>query len=282
MRIARLALALVLGAVPAAADEPAPSFGTLGVSAGLDYRRGDYDLERDTEIWYAPFTLKLLLDDFAPTPWRNDQIELGVTLPWVEIHGPSLVAQGAGRVDAAGSDPGDPTGRRRTRDRGLGDLVARVTYLWYPTRPLPLPALELSTKVRFPTGDQSRGLGTGAFETTTQLDLYRSFGRVTPLGTIGYRFFGQSRDFRLRDGPLASLGFALRGPRWLSGGVFFDWRRSATRGVDDPLELMPYLSIRPNRRVAIQPYGVVGFSDGSADYGAGLQLSTRLTLRRPR
>lgn len=276
---AALLLAL-LAASPAPAGEPSSLLppGKLSVNAGLDFRTGDYDLERDTHVWFAPFTVKYLFDDFAPTPFRNDQLEIAGTVSYVEIDGPSSVVLADTGVVAIGGRDSLET----SRDRGLSDVVARVTYLWFPAVVSPLPAFELTGRAKFPTGDEDRGLGSGAFETTAQLDLYRSFGPVTPIATVGYRFFSGSREFHLRDGALASLGVAARASDWLSGGAFLDWREAASRGTDDLVELLPYLAVKLGRRTTLQPYGVVGFTDGSADWGLGLQVSASFRLGPPR
>ena len=196
----------------------------------------------------------------------------------MEIDGPSEIVI----IGGAASQVGDSAESLETsRDRGLGDLVARITYLWFPLRVTPLPAFELTGRVKFPTGDEDRGLGTGAFQTSGQLDVYRSFGPLTPIATFGYRFFGASREFDLRDGPFASIGVAGRANPWLSAGVFFDWRRAATSDSDDLLELLPYVSVKAKPWLTFQPYAVAGFGDGSADWGAGLSVSASMAFGRP-
>jgi hypothetical protein len=57
--------------------------------------------------------------------------------------------------------------------------------------------------------------------------------------------------------------------RTLSGSLAFDWRESSIKGVPDSKELSPALSIRVSERARFGPYGVVGFSDSSPDWGIG-------------
>jgi hypothetical protein len=266
-----LVLAWAVGGPIAA--EPG-SWGTLTATTGVDFRRGDYGLERDTELWYAPLTVKLLLEDFGLTPTAGDQLEFGVTLPYLDIRGP------VGVVAIEGAVPVDrPDGSTRSEhDRGIGDVVLRGTYLWRPYPTDWLPAIELTGRLKLPTGDEDEGLGIGTLEGSGQLDVYRSFGPITPFASVGYRGFGHSDDFDLEDGWLASGGLIARFHEAVSGGVFVDWREAASRSADDPLELTPYLAVRCGSRWTLSPYAVAGLSDGSPDFGFGLQLSVALEL----
>ena len=45
----------------------------------------------------------------------------------------------------------------------------------------------------------------------------------------------------------------------------------------DPL--IPYLMVRLNRRVSLQPYAMIGFSDGSPDRAFGVQVRVRFPVR---
>ena len=56
---------------------------------------------------------------------------------------------------------------------------------------------------------------------------------------------------------------------------------AASKSADDPLELTPYLAVRCGSRWTLSPYGVWGLSDGSPDFGFGLQLSVAVDVPRP-
>lgn len=272
-----LALALLCGARGQA--EPG-AWGTLTATTGFDYRRGDYGLDRDTELWYAPLTLKFLLEDLGWTPTDGDQLEFGVTVPYLDIRGPVDVITAG--VETVPIDRGDGIEMRSERDRGLGDIVLRGTYLWRPFPADPLPAIELTGRLKLPTGEENEGLGIGSLEGSGQLDLYRSFGPITPFASVGYRAFEGTSDFDLEDGWLASGGLIGRFHESVSGGLFVDWREAASKSADDPLELTPYLAVRCGSHWTISPYGVVGLSDGSPDFGFGLQLSVAVDIPRSR
>ncbi len=246
--------------------------GELSTSAGLDYSTGDYGDPEDTDIWYAPFTLAYLFDD-APTPYRNDQLELKVTVPYVRVSGPFPI-DGGRPADSADDGTGSGSGG------GLGDILIRGTYIVFPPRrESPLPALELSGRVKIPTADDNDNLGTGEPDYTIQLDAYRKVWRLVPFGTIGYRFAAQSGEFDLRDYLFASVGASARLASWLSAGLIYDWRDAASKNTRDSHEISPYASIRIRPDLSLNPYGVVGLSNGSPDYGLGVVLRARVAFR---
>ncbi len=52
-----------------------------------------------------------------------------------------------------------------------------------------------------------------------------------------------------------------------------DWRRSLVRGSDDPLELVATLTYRLTRTFSVTPNVFAGLTNGSPDWGAGVELS---------
>ena len=98
-------------------------------------------------------------------------------------------------------------------------------------------------------------------------------GPVSLFANAGYRILGDSPGFSLRDGPYTSVGASLRIAERYGVGAAYDWRRAATRDTDDSHELVPFGWVDLGTRYRVGPYGVVGFSDGSPDFGVGLQLS---------
>lgn len=273
-------LALLVGLAGAGAGgaepamEPRPWYGgELRITAGLDFRSGDYGEAERTDFLYAPLTLTYELAALPLTPAPHDTIELSLTLPGLAIRGPGDVV---GSSDAPLLVGGGTPGRRT--ERGLGDLVLRGSYLWFPSSGSGLPGVELTGKVKLPTADERRGLGTGEIDTTAQVDLYRSFGRWTPFVSLGRRFMGDAPDLRLDDAWLASTGVMARVTTRLRAGLIYDWIEAVSPGARDGHELFPYVVFRWRPRILVIPYGVIGLSEGSPDYGLGLQLRWSLPV----
>jgi hypothetical protein len=235
---------------------------------------GDYGDSEDTKILYVPFTVTYLLDGFSLTPSEGDQIAFRVVVPYVRIHGPGSVVEGS-----SGALPTDAVGSDRQTDEGLGDIILRANYSFAPPATSRLPFFEISGKVKIPTANEDARLGTGKTDVTVDLTTSKRFGNFSPFATVGYSWMGSSSRYRLRNRRLASLGMSYRFSRSWSAGLIFDWREAASGSAEDSRELVPYASIQLGRRLRLQPYGVVGLSDGSPDLGFGLQMRLSMPVQ---
>lgn len=250
-----------------AAEEPStPRWysGKLTAIVGVDFSRGDYGESEDTTLWYFPLSASYRFEELGFTKW--DQIEFRLTVPFLYLDGPKGVVVGP---DGPVSGPG--TGETQ-RTGGLGDVRMRGTYSYISTRPA-VPMVSVSGEVSLPTGPEEDGLGSGETIFTTKLQLAKSFrlgdgGRKLSLfGDAGYR---TSKGFD--DVWLASGGLSVRVIQSVSVGVAHYWRQASSSRRRDRQELIPFASFTMGR-YKLGPYGVVGFSNGSPDYGAGLTLS---------
>jgi len=258
--IAAFCFSLIFMALSAAAM-PAFAQGLTGlsVSVGADYTVGDYGSAADTKILTIP-----LKGRYEIGPWA-----LALTIPYIRVDGPGdVVGGGDGAiVTKKGKRQGITTS---TVHSGLGDIVAGVSYalLSGPA----IPTVDLTGKVKFPTADESKNLGTGEFDYTVLVDAMERFGPIVPYGSIGYRFVGDPAGVDLNNQVLLSLGASVDLSRELTAGLAFDYRTSTTDEAEDPAELSPYLTWKLAPAVKLNVYSVFGLSDGSPNYGGGLQL----------
>ncbi len=249
--------------------------GELRVATGIDYSRGDYGQDAETEMLYVPLTLTYLLDQFAPSPTARDQLELKLSVPYLLVDGPLE----AGAETSA-------------RESGIGDVLLGVSYLYYPER-AGLPAGELGLRVKLPTADEERGLGTGRTDYTLQLTLFQRYGDFVPFVSAGYRFIGKNRpEFVLRNGATASAGLSwIPMERW-SLGISYDWRQAISRRIvpssiasdalvrsDDGHELTFFGSAPLGAWLRLSPYVVAGLSLGSPEFAVGAQLQVVVPVR---
>ncbi len=203
---------------PPAAPSPTP-YRHFEVSIGYHYSSGDYGSSASTEIDYVPLVLTAELGR-----WR-----LQGTIPYLHINGPPGVING----------PNGPIQTNGAAD-GLGDLLARVSYLLPTSYVLPagyagrwwIPYADLVGLVKFPTASRGRGLGTGEFDFGFEGELTWVIGRLTPFATAGYRFLGSPPGTHLNDVFDGSVGAAFRLLEAVSAGLLFDYRQasSATTG----------------------------------------------------
>jgi hypothetical protein len=234
--------------------------GIFKFSAGVDYSTGDYGLDDDTDIWYVPFTFK-----YDAFPWL-----FRLTVPWLRVEGPGGVVVGADGNPVVVSD--QPVREVETHS-GLGDIVAGITYSIAPVRGSALPFIDFTGKIKFGTADEDDGLGTGANDYILQVDLAKTYGNTTPLGTLGYKFKGDADDFELDNVWFASLGFSYKLNPAVSGGITLDWQEASTDDGDDQLEAVPFVGWKFDKTWSLSTYGVVGFSEGSPDWGLGAQVT---------
>lgn len=229
---------------------------TLTVSSGLDYSRGSYGFDTDTEVFLVPLNLS-----YETGAWL-----LRAGLPWLRIDGPASTVSGA----AFGGVPGRPI---TSSESGMGDATLGATYRFGPV--IENVHLDLTGRVKFGTADVEKGLGTGKMDHYLQADLARSFGAVTPFATLGYRFMGQTPEYPLRDGAYLSGGFAYRYSLYTSLGLAYDWRQRLTREGDDAREVTGFFVHRFDDRWSVQTYALAGFTEASPDVGGGFMLNYR-------
>jgi len=144
--ISRFLTVAVIAAGPAQAEEH-QSYSAFRIGMGADFSSGDYGTGQDTEIFSVPVTFKYVTD-----PWT-----LRLMVPYIEITGSGDVVGGTDTPVVIGSPS------TRGSQSGLGDIVSGISYAILPTNDA-MPLIEFTGKVKFPTADESKGLGTGGFD----------------------------------------------------------------------------------------------------------------------
>lgn len=227
--------------------------GTFTISSGLDYSTGKYGSSQKTDTVYVP-----LIGKYETGPWT-----FRVTLPWVSITGPGgVVGSGPDRVTVDGV-----LRTRRTTESGLGDIVTGASYTVLEQGSW---VIDLGAKIKWGTGSESRGLGTGKEDLTVQADIYRSFGPASVFATIGYKRMGDPDGVEFRNPVFASVGLAHRIGSGTTAGVSYDWRDRLRPSSAQIQEVTAFVSHRLSESWKAQAYAVTGFSDASPDFGLGL------------
>lgn len=229
------------------------------VAVGAEYTTGKYGTPEKTETVYIPFVVR-----HETGPWV-----FKATVPWLRITGPgNVIGAGADRVVVPGGNAA-----RRT-ESGLGDIVVSGFYNLLDERKGGL-GLDLGGKIKVPTADDKKGLGTGELDYAVQLDFFKPFDATTLFGSIGYRVYGDPPGTSLRDVPYASIGLSYRMSQQQSVGVAYDYRPHIVNGGAEVSELTAFWSQRMSPEWKLQLYGVVGFADASPDAGIGMLLERR-------
>jgi hypothetical protein len=254
---------------PALAEEETEEEIKVKFSTGLDYSTGDYGRSSETEIWYWPASAKISYGDWSAK----------VTVPYLRIKGSDTIVGGGDTIvlddnSGKGSDRKVTTPITTTQvdttEEGMGDIIGALTYT-IDIEDYDL-LVDLTGKIKFPTADENKRLGTGETDYTAQLDITKMFGDAYIFGGVGRRFMGDNEQFQLNDIWLYNAGAGYQISKSFGIGASYDYRESATT-VEDPSEATAYLTYKITDSLTALIYGVIGFSDGSPVESAGVQLS---------
>ena len=228
--------------------------GPLELGAGLHYSTGNYGTGSETEITTLAATGR-----YETGPWVYK-----ATVPYLEVTGENAVVPGVGRVRGA-------SGRRRT-ESGLGDIVLSATYQAYYDRASTL-GVDLTGKLKLPTADETRGLGTGEADFAFLVDAYQTFDRITGFAGVGYHILGDPPGQPLNNVWSASFGATYKIDQRDSAGASFEGRQRAAPGGAPQRELMGFFQRKLDAFWKAQAYALIGLADGSPDWGLGLSLA---------
>ncbi len=250
---------LLLGAVPAlAADGP-----RFSLSSSFNYSTGDYGTSEDTEIIYVPFTFGVKLDRF----------ELRLTVPYIRQTSQTVTLTGGGV--AVRKDKKAQAAQATDTESGLGDVLLRGSYILLQEQDV-WPEVTPYVKIKFPTADEDRGLGTGEFDETFGVELSKTFlERFTAFLGVAYTIIGSpaGSDFDNSFGWSVGAAYAVAQP--FSVFAFLEGATAISSAQEDPLELRVGAEWRLTNVVKLTGSVTRGLSDGSADWGVSAGLALR-------
>src|SRR5438552_16513741 len=198
--------------------------GEFGLGTGVNYSAGKYGTGAETKILSVPFSARYDTDLWA----------FKLTVPYLRVTSPNNVIPGGGRFDTSGARRRRAAGT--TAASGLGDTTASATYTaWYDEDKE--RGLDFTGRVKLPTADADKGLGTGSTDESVQVDVYQTQDRFTIFADIGYTFFGHSDFVQLDNAVYYGLGFSEKLDAENSLGVSFDGRQPVTPGGAPQREL---------------------------------------------
>jgi len=243
---------LGLAGILAAQTTPLALTLTNSAATGLDYSTGKYGFSDSTEVYSVPIDLS---HESGSWLWRAN-------FSYLTIKGPATVIGGGGAAR--------PTSNTES---GFGDIYLSGAYRfgellgpWH---------LDLTARVKLPTASESRGLGTGETDVYGQVDLYRSFGTVTPFFSAGWREFGDSAQYPLHSGVYASAGVHFRLNETTLLITSFDWGEYLIEGDDDTMDALVAVSHDVNANWRAMVYALAGLTDASPDLALGLRATYR-------
>jgi hypothetical protein len=244
VRVATIALLASASGFAAQADR-------LSLSAGGNFSIGDYGDPEDTRVWYESLSAR----------YSTGPIAFRVTVPFLQIDGPATV-----------TDDGEVGGGGASRiESGIGDVSLSATYTlsWKPEK----MSLDLTGRVRLPTGDEDRGLGTGETDYTLLANLDKDFDSVKVFVEAGRRFLGSSPTNQRQDGWIAGAGLSTDLSKETEIGASLSWREAAFDTNDDPASVSAFVRQTLTNDLSLRANVMAGLSDGSPNFGTGLSLT---------
>lgn len=218
----------------------------------MDFSTGKYGQSERTDTLTVPIGVKYEVSDWT----------FRATIPYVETTGPSNVS-GAG-ADRVSLNTGQST---QNKASGLGDLVLAASWTAFQQGPW---LIDLGTKVKLATADESKGLGTGKNDFSVQAEIYRVLGSHTLFGTLGFKKMGDPDGIDLKDPLYTSLGWSFRATQETALGLSYDFRQKIQNSGSPLREATGFLTHKLDKDWKLQAYLVSGFSKASPDIGGGL------------
>ena len=241
-------------------QQPTPARMSFTVGAGYD--QGDFGTTEISRAVYFPIGFR----------YTSARYELGVTTSVARLSAPGGVAL----IDGVPAPIGDDI--RPFRETGAGDTLVQARLFLVEdrgSRASP-PGLSPFFRLKIPTADAERGLGTGKADFTFGIEVDKDLGPAFLFGDVGYTFVGKVPGLNLRDRGMASVGVGKVLSDAVSVSGLLDWRRSIIPGNSDPTDLVGIVTFRIGT-TTVSPNAFLGLTDGSPDFGAGLQVRFRFT-----
>ena len=244
--------------LPSAPSAPEPGRDHFQLKIGAGYDQGDFGTSDTTRSFYAPLTLRYL----------GERFDIGITAAFVWLDTESSVVF----IDG---EPTPSDRRRHTSSVGFGDLYFKGRYFLVDDRgpDSSMPGLAPFVKIKAPTADKDKGLGTGEWDYGLGVEWDKRFREFFLLGDVSYTFIGEPPHQDFRNRPAFSIGIGRQFTRDIAGTVMLDWRRAIVANGDDALELTGIVQWRLARTLTVSPYVFVGLTDGSPDFGLGFEVS---------
>lgn len=264
-------LLLHTSVLPAVAETPAVQF---AAGVGLEASSGKFGTDSTSSYVSVPFIMDWL-------PSERLDFELTVPLLYQNSKNTGRAALGADAKSSArrnmngqysyigGSATLTGGGTSDSSKFGLGDITLTGGYQLLrdsATTPLIRPTFYL----KFPTADDSKGLGTGKFDAGPGLSVSKWLGSWQPFVDSRYIFQGASADTGARDYFLADAGIGYSWNESLHTSAYARFGSTIFDGMEAPLEARVKSVWRFAQRFSSEAYLLKGLSEGSPDYGGGL------------
>jgi hypothetical protein len=234
-----------------------PQFST---EFGLQYETGDYSTGETTKTWTAPLTLKY---------YPNEKLDFELYVPFIHTSNTTTVIAGGMHGRGGGTQRSVQSSESQM---GLGDISVTTGYNLIPESAHTILVRPL-VYVKFPTGDEDKGLGTGGLDVGGGLALSKWLGDWLPYAELLYISPEDSNTLDLQNYWSYTLSLGYAATDRLRPEVSLVGSTSAFKGADDVRSLELALNYWPATRFRVQGYVIFGLTDASSDFGTGASIT---------
>ena len=235
----------------------------VGVSAY--YSTGTYGTGSRTDILSIPLSIRRIFDDGDVT----------LIIPYLSVTGDCDVTLISGVPNKTGGTcptRTTPSGRTRTTvtrttQTGIGDVLLQGRYFILDEKDF-LPTIALLARIKIPTADRDRGLGTGEFDEKLGVQLSKTLTeKWMAFADVGYTFIGSPPGVDLQNQWNYDVGAGYYFTPALLGSVYYEEWTAVVSGFDNPRDLYFDATYTMTPAFRLNAGFLVGLSSGAPDYG---------------
>lgn len=242
---------------------PKPSW---RVGGNAFFSSGKYGTDTRTDTLYVPLSLRRMFDNGDLTlviPYVTVTSNCGVTV----VSGEPLRTGGLCPNTPSTTPPGTRPGR--VTESGLGDVLLIGRYFLYTeSEGGVMPSILVSGRIKAPTADRDRGLGTGEWDEGAGLGLMKFLSdKLVALADAGYTIIGKPPGVNLRNQWSYDAGLGYYIAPALLASVYYEEARSLVSGFVNPRDIFAGLSWRVSQDFRLNAGVEKGLSNGAPEYG---------------
>jgi len=232
-------------------------------SSSINYDTGKYGTPDRTDSVYIPFTLKRYYDN----------ANVSVTAPYLRQSSTGQVTRVGGIPVRVGRGSGVAV---TSAESGLGDILVRGAYTLKREGPKSFD-LALAGKLKLPTADENKGLGTGEMDEGVGLEFSKE---VTPrwslLSDVYYTIIGVPDGMGFNSSQVSlDVGFYRPLRENLALTVLYETSSAIVDGNPDPRSISGTLSYSAPGGIQFSGGLTLGISDGSPGIGISAGFSRK-------
>lgn len=241
---------------------PAAGAADWKFSSSFNYDTGKYGTDTRTSSVYIPFTIKRY--------YREG--DLSATLPLLRQSSTGQITRVGGKPVRVGGGRG---GGGTSSETGIGDILVRGSYIIKRDGPRSYD-LAAAGRLKLPTADENRGLGTGELDEGAGLEFGKELKPGLTLLVDGYyTIIGDPDGVDLNNEVALDIGLLRKLDKNLSLTLLYETRSAIVDGNEDPRELSGTLDYAAADGDHYTGGLLLGLSEGSPQFGLSAGFSHR-------